>query len=46
MELITVFGRHGCHLCDVAIDVLESMKSELNFEIEIDRDVPVLVESD
>ncbi|MEI7540060.1 MAG: glutaredoxin family protein [Actinomycetes bacterium] len=34
MELVTVFGRHGCHLCDVATDVLESMKSELNFEIE------------
>jgi glutaredoxin len=34
MELVTVFGRHGCHLCDVATEVLESMKDELNFEIE------------
>ena len=35
MELVTVFGRHGCHLCDVATEVLESMKDELNYSIEI-----------
>ena len=34
MTVITVFGRHGCHLCDVAVEVLEGMRNELNFEIE------------
>jgi len=33
MTVITVFSRHGCHLCDVALDVLASMRDELNFEI-------------
>ncbi|MDP1852461.1 MAG: glutaredoxin family protein [Candidatus Planktophila sp.] len=31
---ITVFTRHGCHLCQVAIDLLESMRTELDFTIE------------
>jgi glutaredoxin len=34
MTVITVFTRHGCHLCDVALDVLTSMQDELNYEIE------------
>ena len=34
MTVITVFGRHGCHLCDVAVEVLEGMHTELKFEIE------------
>jgi len=34
MTVITVFTRHGCHLCDVALEVLEGMSDELNFEIE------------
>jgi glutaredoxin len=33
MTVVTVFARHGCHLCDVAVDVLTSMKDELNFEV-------------
>ena len=33
--MITVFSRHGCHLCDVAVETLESMKDELNYSIEI-----------
>ena len=32
---ITVFSRHGCHLCDVAIEVLESMREELKYSIEV-----------
>ena len=32
--LITVFTRHGCHLCEVAVEVLESMQPELEFTIE------------
>jgi glutaredoxin len=34
MTVITVFTRHGCHLCDVALEVLEGMSDELHFEIE------------
>ena len=34
MTVITVFSRQGCHLCDVAIELLESMRDELDFAIE------------
>lgn len=34
MTVITVFTRQGCHLCDVAVAVLEGMRVELNFKIE------------
>ncbi len=34
MITVTVFSRHGCHLCDVAIETLEPLKSELNFDLE------------
>jgi len=34
MTVVTVFSRQGCHLCDVAIELLESMRDELNFTIE------------
>jgi glutaredoxin len=34
-NLITVYSRHGCHLCEVAETTLETLKSELDFELEI-----------
>ena len=34
MTVITVYSRKNCHLCDVAIESLESVKDELVFEIE------------
>jgi glutaredoxin len=34
-NLVTVFSRHGCHLCQDAVTTLEGLKSELDFEIEI-----------
>ena len=34
-NLITVYSRHGCHLCEVAEATLEKMKVELDFELEI-----------
>lgn len=34
MTVVTVFSRQGCHLCDVAIELLESMRDELDFTIE------------
>lgn len=42
MTVITVYSRQNCHLCDVAVESLESVKSELDFEIEkifIDGDI-------
>ena len=33
MTLITIYGRTGCHLCEDALRVLQSMKIELDFEI-------------
>jgi glutaredoxin len=35
MTTITIYSRHGCHLCDDAQAVLESMREELNFDIEV-----------
>jgi glutaredoxin len=33
--MVTVYSRHGCHLCENAVKTLESMREELAFEIEI-----------
>ena len=33
MTVVTVYSRKTCHLCDIAIENLESVKAELNFEI-------------
>ena len=32
---VTVFSRHGCHLCQDAVTTLAGLKVELDFEIEI-----------
>lgn len=45
-NIVTIYTRKGCHLCDVAIQTLESLQPELQFDIEkrfIDGD-PVLEE--
>ena len=34
MTLITLYGRTGCHLCEDALELLQSMKDELKFDIE------------
>ena len=34
MTVVTVYSRKNCHLCYVAIESLETVKSDLNFEIE------------
>jgi glutaredoxin len=34
MTLITIYGRTGCHLCEDALKVLQSLKDELHFDIE------------
>ena len=35
MNLVTVYSRKGCHLCDDAYTTLQSMQAELNFEIQV-----------
>jgi glutaredoxin len=34
VTVVTVYSRKTCHLCDVALESLESVRFELNFEIE------------
>jgi hypothetical protein len=34
VTVVTVYSRKNCHLCDVAIESLESVKATLDFEIE------------
>ena len=33
--MVTIYSRHGCHLCEVAVKTLESLQEELNFDFEI-----------
>ena len=35
MTVITVYSRTGCHLCQDAIELLETMKVELEFSIDV-----------
>lgn len=34
MVRVTIYGRTGCHLCQDALTILDSMKQELEFEVE------------
>ena len=45
MTTITIYSRHGCHLCDDAQKTLESLREELNFVIDvidIDQDAELI----
>jgi glutaredoxin len=33
--MVTVYSRHGCHLCEKAVNTLEGMREELAFTIEV-----------
>ena len=33
--MVTIYSRHGCHLCEVAVKTLELLQPELDFEIQI-----------
>jgi glutaredoxin len=33
--MITVYSRHGCHLCENAVNTLEGMREELAFTIDV-----------
>jgi glutaredoxin len=34
VTVVTVYSRKNCHLCEVAVEKLETVKVELSFEIE------------
>ena len=44
MRKVTVISRTGCHLCEIAIDKINSVKDELKFELEVNliNDLPEL----
>jgi glutaredoxin len=33
--LVTIYSRHNCHLCEVAIEVVESVRNEAEFKLEV-----------
>ena len=33
--MVTVYSRHGCHLCEDAVKTLRNLQKELNFEMEV-----------
>jgi len=33
--MVTVYSRHGCHLCENAVNTLEGMREELAFTVEV-----------
>ncbi len=34
MRQVQIYSRHGCHLCEQALETLELLQSELPFEIQ------------
>lgn len=34
MRSVQIYSRHGCHLCEIALNLLESLQNELEFEIQ------------
>jgi glutaredoxin len=35
MKLVTVYSRSGCHLCEIAIDRINSVINDYNFTLDI-----------
>jgi glutaredoxin len=33
--MVTVYSRHGCHLCENAVSTLEKLREELAFTIDV-----------
>ena len=33
--MVTVYSRHGCHLCEDAVNTLNGMREELAFSIDV-----------
>lgn len=36
MKKVKIYSRTGCHLCEIAIDRITSVKKELDFNLEIE----------
>jgi glutaredoxin len=34
MRQVQIYSRHGCHLCEEALETLEILQNELRFEIQ------------
>jgi glutaredoxin len=34
MRQVQIYSRHGCHLCDDALQTLKNLQNELEFEIQ------------
>ena len=34
-DVVTVYSRHGCHLCEVVVETLDSLKEEHRFDISL-----------
>lgn len=35
MKKVTIYSRSGCHLCEIAIDKVKSVKNEFDFDLQI-----------
>jgi glutaredoxin len=35
MKKVTIYSRTGCHLCEIAIVKVKSVKNEFNFDLQI-----------
>lgn len=35
MKKVLIYSRTGCHLCEIAIDQINSVRNEKNFQVEI-----------
>jgi glutaredoxin len=35
MTVVTVYSRHGCHLCESALETLTPLSKELDFQIDV-----------
>lgn len=35
MKKVTIYSRTGCHLCEIAVDKVKSVRDEFNFDLEI-----------
>ena len=35
MKTVTIYSRTGCHLCEVAINLIESVRSKIAFDLDI-----------
>jgi glutaredoxin len=36
MKKVKVYSRSGCHLCEIALDRINSVKEELDFNLEVE----------